>query len=332
MAQPVRWGILGTGSICHAFATDLQHLEDARIVAVGSRTEERARAFGEAFGVARCHGSYEALATDPEVDVVYIGTPHPFHCENTMLCLAHGKHVLCEKPLAMTLAEAETMMAEAEKRGLFLMEALVTSCFPAVDTLRELVRGGAFGELRELKASYGLNVAYDPEHRLFNPGLGGGVLLDLGVYPLALATLLIDDAPLRVDSTVHTAPTGVDDHVSLLVHYPRSVTAALVCASREELPREAIIVGSRGEILVPPPFPTPGEIRIRPHDGDEEVLRFETVGAAYALEANEVAACLRQGRTESTRWPWAASRSVLGVIDTVRNRHELVCPSPRPVD
>jgi predicted dehydrogenase len=241
--------------------------------------------------------------------------------------LRHGKHVLCEKPLALNLRQAEAMMAAAEAAGRFLMEALVTACFPAVDRLRTLVHDGTIGRLEGIEASYGLEVPYDPEHRMFAPALGGGALLDLGVYPLAMATLVVDGAPLHIESTVRRAPSGVDDHVSMLVHYADSVTAHLVCASRQELPRKAVFVGSRGRIVVPPPFSTPGQLEVWPAQGDAQTHVFETQGAGYALEADEVRDCLRAGRLESPRWPWSASRAVLSIADAVRNEHGLTYPA-----
>ncbi len=188
--RKIAWGILGTGRIAGNFAADLALLPDAELVAVGSRSEATAQSFAGRFGAPHAHGSYEALAADPAVEVIYIATPHPLHAENMKLCLRAGKAVLCEKPFTLNAREAEEVIALAREQKLFLMEAMWTRFLPAVVRARELIEQGAIGEVRLLLADFGFRAAFDPHHRLFDPQLGGGALLDLGVYCVSLASML----------------------------------------------------------------------------------------------------------------------------------------------
>src|SRR5215216_7626821 len=192
-----RWGILGTGNIASQFARGLVALDDAELVAVGSRTAESAEAFGERFSAPRRHASYAALASDPDVDAIYIATPHPLHHDNTIMGLEAGKAVLCEKPFAINAGQAQAMIATARERGVFLMEAMWTRFLPHMVRLRELLAAGAIGEVRMLQADFGFRTSFNPQSRLFDPALGGGALLDVGVYTISFAQMILGE-PDRV--------------------------------------------------------------------------------------------------------------------------------------
>ncbi|HXY93001.1 MAG TPA: Gfo/Idh/MocA family oxidoreductase, partial [Acidimicrobiia bacterium] len=208
-SRPVRWGIASTGGIAASFTKDLAFVDDAEVVAVASRARKTARRFAAAHGIPRAHDSYEAMAADPNVDVVYVATPHSRHCADTLLFLAAGKHVLCEKPFALNHAQASSMAADARARGLFLMEAMWSRFLPAYVELRRLVAGGAVGEVVLVEGAFGFAVPFDASHRLFAPELGGGALLDVGVYPVQLAHLLLG-TPAGVSAVAAMGATGVD--------------------------------------------------------------------------------------------------------------------------
>jgi len=352
----VRWGILSTGKIAHAFAEGLRALPDARLVAVGSRSQEAAERFGRLFDVPHRHGSYEALVQDPDVDVIYIGTPHPFHKENTLLCLEAGKAVLCEKPFALNALEAAEMIRVARARGLFLMEAMWTRFLPAFAKLRALLEEGAIGEVRLLTADFGFRAAFDPESRLFDPALGGGALLDLGIYPLALASAIFGP-PERIASQAHLGETGVDEQAAIILGYAGGRQALLSASLRIALPTEAQLMGTRGRIRVhnpifrpqkltlypegvwpPPSVRIPGRLkrlgyalgldrwgqRLRKRPG--KTWHFPLEGNGYNYEAAEVMRCLREGALESPVMPLDETLAIMRTMDAIRAQWGLTYP------
>ncbi|HET6483999.1 MAG TPA: Gfo/Idh/MocA family oxidoreductase, partial [Actinoplanes sp.] len=213
--QKVRWGILGLGGIAAKFAADLPLVPGAELAAVGSRNQETAVAFAERFGFARAHGSYADLAADPDIDVVYIATPHAFHAEAALLCIEAGKSVLVEKPITLDLPSAAQLVAAARDKGVFLMEAMWMRLNPAIRKIAELVEGGAIGWVSAIHADFGVQGPFDAEHRLRNPKLGGGALLDLGVYPINFAHLIMG-APVSVQAWAHLTPERVDETTGML--------------------------------------------------------------------------------------------------------------------
>lgn len=315
--RPIRWGILGTGSIATKFATGLGFLPDAELVAVGSRSQEGADRFGAQFGIPRCHASYAALANDPDVDVVYISTPHPFHKANTILCLEAGKAVLCEKPFALNAAEAEAMVATARRRGVFLMEAMWSRYYPAQVRARELLAAGAIGEPQILNADLGFQAKFNPAGRLFDPALGGGALLDVGVYPVSLASMIFG-APNDVTSRAHLGATGVDERAAMILAYDGGRFAVLYTATRTNTPHEATILGSEGILRIGRDWHKPDRLILsKPGQPDETIdLPFE--GNGYNYEATEVMACLRAGKLESATMPLDETIAIIGTLDTIR--------------
>jgi predicted dehydrogenase len=314
--QPTRWGILGTGGIAHTFATDLGMTDSGVVAAVGSRGPESAERFGEAFGVARRHGSYAALVADPEVDVVYVATPHPFHRDNAILALEAGKPVLVEKPFAMNAAEAREVVAVARREGLFAMEAMWTRFLPHVGRIREWLAVGALGEVVTVSADHGQWFAEDPDFRLFAPGLGGGALLDLGIYPVSFASMVLG-APERIVALSDPAFTGVDAQTSMLFGYAGGAQAVLTCTLRAKSPTSAAIVGTDARIEIEGDFYAPATVRLIPREGEVTLVEPEPRRGGLRHEADEVARRLAAGDLESPLMPLDETISIMATMDAV---------------
>jgi predicted dehydrogenase len=321
-----RWGILGTGNIASQFARGLAALDDAELSAVGSRTEESAQAFGERFGVPRRHASYAALASDPELDAIYVATPHPLHKDNTLLCLQAGKAVLCEKPFAINAGEAQSMIAAARQRGLFLMEAMWTRFLPHMVRLRELLAAGAIGEVRMLQADFGFRTEFNPRGRLFDPALGGGALLDVGIYPVSLAAMLFG-APAQVAGLAHLGATGVDEQSAMIFRYPQGQLAVLSSAIRTNSPHEALLLGTTGRIRLHSSWWKPTSMTLSTNDRPDQLIELPAVGNGYNYEAAEVGRCLREGRKESEVMPLDETLSIVRTLDELRGQWGLRYPS-----
>ncbi|MEY9212751.1 Gfo/Idh/MocA family oxidoreductase [Thermobifida halotolerans] len=322
----LRWGVLGTGGIATAFLEGLRVVEGARVTAVGSRSEASAARFADAWDIPNRHVGPEALAADPEVDVVYVATPHPAHHAGTLACLEAGKHVLCEKPLAMNVREVTEMIGAARRNGRFLMEAMWTRFAPASREIGRLLADGAIGELRLLTANFGNAVPYDPASRMWAPELGGGALLDLGVYPVALASHFLGELTV-VGATGRLAPNGVvDAQATVLVENRDGVTGMLACSLDAPLPNRVALVGTRGRIELerwwcPTDF-------VLHRDGQEpEAFAFPHRANGYEHEAEEVARRIAAGELESPLMPWEESLRVVRVMDEVRERLGVVYPA-----
>jgi predicted dehydrogenase len=317
--QVIRWGILGPGRISRKFAAALGEAEGAELAAVGSRDAGRASAFAGDFGIAplHAHASYGALAADPLVDAVYIGTPHSGHEEHTLLCLAHGKHVLCEKPLAVNAAQAGRMIDAARAGNLALMEAVWTRFLPSIVRVRELVDAGHIGEVRMITADFGFRAAFDPDSRLFAPDLAGGALLDVGIYPLTLASMLCGD-PVDIQATANLGATGVDEEIAVILRHARGELAVLSASLRVDTPREAHILGTKGRIRILFPWWAGTRIGVRVGDGDEQVIDLPARGDGYTHEAEAFMDLIRAGRIESPVMPWHESLAIMRTMDAVR--------------
>ena len=295
MVEKIRWGIIGTGNIAGQFARGLAVLPEAELAAVGSRTAAAAEAFGEAFDVPHRHSSYEDLARDPDVDVVYVATPHSLHRQNTLLCLRAGKAVLCEKPFAINAAEAEEMISLAREKGLLLMEAMWSRFFPAMAKVRELLAAGAIGRVWLLTADFGFRARFDPSSRLFDPALGGGALLDVGVYTVSLASMVFG-SPSQVTGLAYLGPTGVDEQAGIILGYEGGELAVLATAIRAATPQDAMLMGSDGHICIHSRWWMPTRLTLSVPGREDEVFELPFTGNGYNYEAAEVTACLRSGR------------------------------------
>ena len=311
-----RWGIAATGSIAQRFARALAQVDDADCVAVASRSTERAEEFGRQFSVPHRHGSYDAMAADDDVDIVYIGTPHSRHAPDTLRYLEAGKHVLCEKPFALNEREARQMVDAARSRGLFLMEAIWSRFLPSYQLLRELLADRVIGEPMLVEADFGFRVPVDPKHRLFDPGLGGGALLDLGIYPVQLASLVLGE-PDAVSAQGHVGETGVDEQVAAVLHHRGGALGVVKAATRIGMPCTGRIAGTDGWIDLPAFMHCPDHLVVntsagaQPHECpiDGEGLHYQVV---------EVHRCLTEGQTESAVMPLDETCSLARTLDTIR--------------
>lgn len=313
----VRWGILGTGRIATAFAEGLTSLPDAELAAVGSRSAGAAAGFAERFGAARHHGSYAALAADPDVDIIYVATPNALHHANSRLCLEAGKAVLCEKPFTLNAAEAHDLVQLARARHLFLMEAMWTRFLPALLEVRRLVSEEAIGELRLLSADFGFSKEYDPHHRLFNRSLGGGALLDVGIYLLSLAFFFFG-APAQIQSQAHLGPSGVDEITGLLLGYHNGGIAQLAAAITTTTPQEATLIGSAGSIRLHAEWWRATRYTITANGRPPETIDVPFQGNGYCHEAAEAMRCLRAGSLESTLMPLDETLAIIETMDRLR--------------
>ena len=320
MTAPIRWGLMAAGGIARTFAADLAHVPDATLVAVGSRSQETADAFADEFDIPNRHASYEALAADPDVDAIYVSTPHPFHRDATLLALQGGKAVLCEKPFAMNLAESTEMVEAARSAGTLLVEAMWTRFLPTMIRVREILAAGTLGSLVYLTAEHGQWFAEDPEFRLFAPALGGGALLDLGVYPVSFAHMVLG-APSRITAVSDPAFTGVDATTSAILQYPTGAHAVVTTSLAGASGNPAAIYGTEARLELDGVFYTPTSFRVVSRDG--EVLETYTPpagGRGMEHEAIEVGRCLREGLTESPLMPLDETLAVMATMDEIRRQ------------
>ncbi len=317
MADRLRWGILATGNIASQFARGLAALPDAELVAVGSRSQATAERFGEQFGVPHRHTAYEDLANNPEVDAVYIATPHSLHKENMLLCLEAGKAVLCEKPFTINAAEAREAIDLARRKGVFLMEAMWTRFMPLMVDLRRRLAEGEIGEVRMVQADFGFRTAFDPLKRIFDPALGGGALLDVGVYPISLASMILG-RPVEMSSQVTLGPTGVDEQSAQVFKYADGQIALLSSAVRTRTPHEATIMGTEGYIRIHSPWWYPTTMTIDKPGQEAQTLEFPYEGNGYNYEAAEVQRCLAAGKLESEIMPLDETLAIMETMDQLR--------------
>jgi predicted dehydrogenase len=324
-AQPIRWGILATGGIAATFAEDLARLDDATVVAVGSRSIEAARAFARTHRIGKAHGSWGELAADPDLDVVYVATPHAAHHPAATACLTAGKAVLCEKPLTLDLATAQDLVGTAARHGVFLMEAMWMRTNPVIRRVAAMVADGAIGTVTAVLADFGVAGPFDATHRMRAPELGGGALLDLGVYPVALAHLILGP-PAQVTARASLTPEGVDENTGIVLGYPSGAVATLHCGIVGETGRRATIVGTRGRVELSPRFWCPSRAELIRGDQVEEIAE-PVRGHGMVYEAEEVHRCLRAGLTQSALVPLESTLAVMRTLDEARAQIGVSYPS-----
>jgi len=325
MTEPLRWGILGTGLIARLFTSDL-NLTGHTVTAVGSRAQESADAFAAEHGIPRAHGSYEELAADPEVDVIYISTPHPFHADGALLALSHGKHVLVEKPFTLNAAEARQVVELAEEKDLIVLEAMWTRWLPHMIRIRELIASGALGEVRAVIADHDQKLPGDPEHRIQNPALGGGALLDLGIYPVSFAWDVFG-APSSVYALSSPTATGVDRQTAIVLGYPGGEQAVLHTQLDARGPSTAVIVGTEARIEIDPVWYTPTSFSLI--DAADTVLeRYEqqVQGRGMQFQAAELERLVAEGRAATDVLPPAETVAIMGTLDEIRSQIGLRYP------
>ncbi|MCW2852979.1 MAG: oxidoreductase domain protein [Nocardioides sp.] len=321
MADTTRWGILATGKIAHKLAEDLALTPDNDLVAVGSRRLESAQAFAQQHGASAAYGSYEELVADPDVDVIYVATPHALHLECARLAFEAGKHVLCEKPLTLNIAEAEEMVALARQHDRFLMEAMWTACNPVIRRLGDDMRAGRFGTPRQAHAELGFRVDAGPDHRLLNPDLGGGALLDMGIYPLTFAHLMLGPAE-ELTATATLSEAGVDLDVAVTGRYAGGALATMTASLTSEASRAAAVATDEGRLDVPAEFHHPTYAVWTPTGGEPERIEADepVIGVGYGNEIAEVGRCVRAGLRESPLVPLDHTLLLMRQMDDLRRQ------------
>ncbi len=325
MSDKLRWGILATGHIARKFAVGVGQTQSGEVVAVGSRSQGNADAFGQEFGIPHRHGSYEALAADPDIDAVYVATPNPMHVDNTLLCLKNRKAVLCEKPFAINAAEASEMIDSARAAGLFLMEAMWTRFLPPIRKAKQLVDDGAIGELRMIMADFGFRADWDPSRRTLNADLAGGGLLDVGIYPISLSSMFFGQAR-SVAAEANIGETGVDEQAGMVVKYDGGRLSLIAAGVRTQTPMEAWLLGTEGRIHLHNQWWRGSELTLMVKDKDPETIAPPVEGNGFNYQIDEVARCIAAGKTESDIMPLNETLSIMALMDDIRGQWGLKYP------
>lgn len=322
LPKTINWGIIGLGNIAHKFATDLLTIENAKLYAVASRNQDKADAFATKYNAVKAYDSYEALAKDPNLDAVYIATPHALHKENTLLCLKNGIAVLCEKPFAMNTEEVAEMIATSKEKNVLLMEALWTYFLPHYQYVLNALKEKKYGKILKIEADFGFNRAFDNSHRLFNKSLGGGSLLDIGIYPIfvALSTLGI---PKHIDAKASFFHNGADASCNMVFKYGNNAEAFLKSTLTEDTPTEAIFYCETGTIKINNMFHMPTTVTLMPNEGVNETLDFGYNTIGYNYEAIHFNQLLLDGKTESDVMTFKFSEQLINTLDHVRSRINL---------
>jgi len=325
----IRWGILGCGNIARKFASDLKFVQDAELIALGARTQATADTFAKEFPATYVHGSYEALVSNPEVDVIYVATPHGLHYEHVMLCLQYKKAVLCEKAFAMNYREAKEMIDFAKAQNTFIMEAFWTRLLPPYLKMKELLSQDKVGTIKYLHADFGFRPVPPFKSRIYEPALGGGALLDIGVYPVFLA-LDVLGKPDHIEATMTPAFTGVDDQCSIQFQYKSGAIAQLFCSFTSHLATGADIAGDQGRIRFTHRFHGPTtQLEYYPTTIEtKESISFEAAsGFGYEYEARHVNECLRLNVTESPILTHEKTLMMMEVLDIIRSKAGIQYPA-----
>ncbi len=318
----IRWGIAGPGNIAHKFAKALQNVSGATLVAVASRSEEKSKAFAAEYGALYSFGSYEEMANCPEVDAVYVATVHPFHASCATLFLQAKKHVLCEKPLCVNANQAKVLQAVAAQNNVFLMEAMWTRFLPAVQEAVDIVRSGKIGEVLGLSADFCYNLAPDTEPKIYQNAMAGGSLLDVGVYGLHFADLILG-SPVSIAATANVS-NGVDCHTIATLQYPNGALATVTSAINLHKPESAYIYGTKGRIYVPIFF---GAKELYLTVGDQEThIKNPAIGQGFEEEIIEACKCISEGRLQSEGLPLSKTIEILEQMDFIRKQIGLVYP------
>jgi len=328
--QTFNWGIIAPGNIAAKFAQALQSVESANLYSVASRTPDKAEQFAKEYKFTKVAQSYVELVSDPQVDVVYIASPHNLHCEQSLLCLQAGKAVLCEKPMAVNSAQAAQVLSAAKQNNVFYMEAVWSRFLPVFDKVREWLDSGAIGEVKHIQANFGFRFPDDPKSRLYDANLAGGSLLDLGIYPITYAQWVMGDQQPEVISALgQLGATGVDENLAIILKYQGGALATLTSSMLVNTDYDGWIVGTEGKIRAPLFWCGESAELITGHRTDWTVIdSFEQKHQCngYEGEIREVHRCLAAGLTESPSLPFSTSAQVMSIMDEVRQQIGLVYP------
>lgn len=311
-----KWGIIGPGKIANKFAVALSRVPGATLWAVASRDEVKAKAFAEKHGAEKHYNTYEAIAADPDIDVIYIATPHTFHHAHTLMCLENKKAVLCEKPMSVNYASTKQMISVARDNNVFLMEALWTRFLPITNKVLELISEGVIGDVKFVKADFGTIFPFNADSRIYNVKLGGGSLLDIGVYPLFL-TLLLLGKPDEIKSMAHLAVTGADETMSVSLSYKNGNMASVFSTFAGHTPLTADITGTKGCIFLPVPWYKGSSIIVKTNAGEETNIAVPYGDNGFEFEIEEVNRCLDNGLTESSLLTLDFSLMMSKVVDDI---------------
>ncbi len=316
--KTIKWGILGLGKIAGKFATGLKDVEGAELYAVASRSKSKAEAFAKEYNAIKLFSSYEAMLKDEALEVVYIATPHVFHHQQTLLCLDHKKAVLCEKPFAINKEQVEEMIAKAKKENVFLMEAMWTQFLPHFEFVLDLIESEKYGKIKNLKADFGFPAPVDLDKRLYNKDLGGGSLLDIGIYPIFMAMSALG-TPEKIQASAKFSETGIDTECDMIFEYKNGVEAELGSSIVKQTPTAAIIQFEKATITLITRFHEPTSVKIQTPES-EETKEFKVDSNGYNFEAEHVQKMLLEGKTESTEMTFAKSLQLIELLDKVRDQ------------
>ncbi|MGI6536882.1 MAG: Gfo/Idh/MocA family protein [Caldicoprobacterales bacterium] len=324
-SKSYNWGIIATGAIARQFSIGLNFAPGAVKYAVASRELQKAESFADEYGFRKAYGSYEELLADPKVDIVYIATPHQFHTENTIAALKAKKAVLCEKPFAVNAAAAKEMVKTARENNCLLMEAMWTRFIPAVQKAKEMVEQGEIGDIRMITGDFGYRTEVGVPDRIYDPAACGGGLMDVGIYPVSLASMFFKEQPEEIQALAEIGSTSVDEQSAYLFRYKGGEMAVLYSAIRTETPVEAVIMGTRGRIKLHAPFYKADKISVV-KENEERIISIPYEGNGYEFEAIEMMRCMSEGLLESPVMPLDESVAVMETMDRIRSCINLCFP------
>lgn len=319
MAKIYKWGIIGPGKIANKFAAALQLTDRGELAAIASRNPERAKAFADKYDCPTFYTDYLDLIKDPAIDAIYIATPHAFHLEQVSLCLENKKAVLCEKPLTLSANQTKTLLKLAEKQQTFLMEAMWARFTPLTQKILDIIASGTVGEIRYIKADFGFPAPYNPDGRLFDPNLGGGSLLDVGIYPLFLTTLLLGQ-PEKITARGNISEQGIDLDCHAILEYKNAKSAVISSSISYQMPITAEIAGTKGQIRIPCPWYKNDWFELSTKQNIWEKIELPVMENGFEYEINEVAFCLDNGKVQSAAWPVTTSHQVASMMDEIKNQ------------
>jgi len=316
MHKNYRWGILGAGRIAEKFCEAICFVEGSEVYAVASRNIDKAKTYATKYNATSFYNNYNDLVTDENVDIIYIATPHAFHYEQTMLCLQHKKAVLCEKPMSLSHLQTAEMIAAATENNLFLMEAMWTGCMPFIDKILSLIKKDVIGRPQYVDADFGFLAPMDPDGRLLKKALGGGSVMDIGVYPIFLATLILGE-PSIIQTVSKLTETGVDEYANVVLQYPNGETAHVLSTISLNTAIEAEIIGSKGRIKVYNPWFKATDFSVYLNDGTTQSFSMPHLCNGFEYEIKEVMRCLGNGLLQSNQIPHNLTLSVSKIMDEV---------------
>lgn len=316
MNKNYRWGVLGAGRIAAKFCEALCFVEGSEVYAVASRNIKNAKEYATKYNATKFYDNYNDLIRDDKIDIIYIATPHPFHYEQTMQCLQNNKAVLCEKPMSLSGKQTTEMIALAQEKKLFLMEGMWTACMPFIEKIQSIIEEDGIGDVQYMNADFGFAAPVDYDGRLYNKTLGGGSILDVGIYPVFLATLILGE-PFAIKSLSKTSMTGVDEYANIILQYPNGATAHLLSSIIFNTPIEAEIIGTRGSIKIKNPWFKATNFSVHLNNGSEENFSIPHLCNGFEHEIKEVMHCLGEGLLQSNKMPHKLTLSTSKILDEV---------------